>query len=89
MKDDLRSKLYPFKDYWISGIDKSFPNYSPNDIPGSLGTFTKGWYYNQFNAASITYEIGDETPRDFISEKAEVAAREMMKLLILKNADNN
>ncbi len=89
LKDDLRSKLYPFKDYWISGIDKSFPNYSPNDIPGSLGTFTKGWYYNQFNAASITYEIGDETPRDFISEKAEVAAREMMKLLILKNADNN
>ncbi len=89
LKDDLRSKLYPFKDYWLSGIDKYFPDYSPNDIPGSLGTFTKGWYYNQFNAASITYEIGDETPRDFISEKAEVAAREMMKLLIFKNSDKD
>ncbi len=87
LKDDLKSKLYPFKDYFITGIDNSFPDYTPNDIPGGLGTFTKGWFYNQFNAASITYEIGDETPRYFIREKAEVAAREMMKLLILRNSD--
>ncbi|MEN8186924.1 MAG: hypothetical protein ABFR05_07325, partial [Bacteroidota bacterium] len=66
------------------GIDNSLPGYSPDDIPGGLGTFTKGWFYNQFNAASMTYEIGDETDRDFIREKAEVAAREMMKLLIYK-----
>lgn len=89
LQDDLRSKLYPYKDYWISGIDNFFPDYSPNDIPGGLGTFTKGWFYNQFNAASITYEIGDETPRYFIKKKAEVAAREMMKLLILKNTVKN
>ena len=70
-------------------MDKALPNYTPHDIPGALGPFTKGWFYNQFNAESMTYEIGDETPRDFIRLKAEVAAREMMKLLILKDSDKD
>ena len=89
LQDDMRSKIYPFKDYWMIGVDKGLPNYTPHDIPGALGPFTKGWFYNQFNASSMTYEIGDETPRDFIRLKAEVAAREMMKLLILKNYDKD
>ena len=89
IKDDLKSKIFPFKNYWMLGIDSSLPDYSPNDIPGGLGPFTKGWFYNQFNASSMTYEIGDETPRDFIRLKAEVGAREMMKLLILKESDKD
>ena len=30
---------------------------------------------------AIVYEIGDNTPRDFIRKKGEVAAVELMKLL--------
>ncbi len=83
--DDLHSVIYPFKDYWISGIDTAIPNYTPDDQPFAIGQpISKAWFFNQFNAESITYEIGDETARDFIKLKAEVAAREMMKLLILK-----
>ncbi len=83
--DDMHSSIYPFKDYWIKGIDDAILNYTPDDQPFPLSQpISKGWFYKQFNAESLTYEIGDETPRDFIKLKAEVAAREMMKLLILR-----
>jgi len=83
--DEMHSSIYPFKDYWISAIDNGIPNYTPDDQPFPLSQpISKGWFYKQFNAESLTYEIGDETPRDFIKLKAEVAAREMMKLLILR-----
>lgn len=83
--DDIHSVIYPFKDYWMAGIDSSIEGYTPDDHPYAIGDpISKAWFYNQFNAESITYEIGDETPRGFIKLKAEVAAREMMKLLILK-----
>jgi hypothetical protein len=84
--DDMHSSIYPFKDYWMDAIDNAIPNYTPDDQPFPLSSpISKGWFYKQFNAESLTYEIGDETPRDFIKLKAEVAAREMMKLLILRN----
>ena len=83
--DEMHSSIYPFKDYWIGAIDNAIPNYTPDDQPFPLSQpISKGWFYKQFNAESLTYEIGDETPRDFIKLKAEVAAREMMKLLILR-----
>ena len=83
--DDMRSEIYPFKDYWMGAINDALPNYTPDDQPFPLSQpISKGWFYKQFNAESLTYEIGDETPRDFIKLKAEVAAREMMKLLILR-----
>ncbi len=83
--DDMHSSIYPFKDYWIHAIDDAIPNYTPDDQPFPLNQpISKGWFFKQFNAESLTYEIGDETPRDFIDLKARVAAREMMRLLILR-----
>ncbi len=83
--DNMHSTIYPFKDYWIQAIGTALPNYNPDDQPYPLNDpISKAWFYKQFEAESITYEIGDETPRDFIKLKAEIGAREMMKLLILK-----
>ncbi|MGK0307456.1 MAG: murein tripeptide amidase MpaA [Urechidicola sp.] len=83
--DDVHSSIYPFKDYWLGAIDAAIPAYTPDDRPYAVGDpISKGWFYLQFNAESVTYEIGDETPRAFIKLKAQIAAREMMKLLILK-----
>lgn len=85
--DDMHPSIYPFKDYWLQGIDAAIPNYTPDDRPYAIGDpISKAWFFLQFNAESITYEIGDETPREFIDLKARVAAREMMKLLILKRS---
>lgn len=85
LQDSLHSNIYPFKDYWIQGIDNALDPYVPHDDPSGLGQpISKGWFYVQFGAEGITYEIGDESPRAFIKEKATVAADEMMKLLLLK-----
>ena len=82
---DLKSSIFNFKDYWLEGINQAFPDYTPDDQPYALNQpISKGWFLVQFNAESITYEIGDETPRDFVRAKGSVAAMEMMKLLILR-----
>ena len=84
-ESQLKSSIYRFKDYWLMGIKDRITNYHPKDIPGGLQQpISKNWFYLQFNAEAITYEIGDNTPRDFIKEKSNVAAKEMMKLLIFK-----
>ena len=81
--DSMRSVIPKFKDYWIYGIDRAMPDYEPLDEPSGLSQpYSKVWFYTQFNAEGITYEIGDETPRDFIKRKAIISAEEMMKLLM-------
>ncbi|WP_457615791.1 M14 family metallopeptidase [Lutibacter sp.] len=71
-----------FYDDWFEAIDSEFPDYKPNEIrDDSKMPVSKGWFLKMFNATAITYEIGDETPRDFVKQKAIVAATEMMKIL--------
>lgn len=83
--EDTHSVIHPFKDYWIQGIDDAFEGYTPDDQPYALEQpVSKTWFFKQFQAEAMTYEIGDETPREFIDAKARVAAKEMMKLLILR-----
>lgn len=79
------SHIHGFKDLWIEAIDRAFEDYVPNDEPYDLNQpITKTWFYLEFGAEGITYEVGDETDRDFVKNKAQVAAVEMMKLLVLK-----
>lgn len=82
---DYNPSVKGLKDLWLQGIDDSFPEYTPDDRPGALNNpISKGWFYVQLQAEAITYEIGDETPRDFIRDKGAVAARELMQLLVLR-----
>lgn len=81
--DSMRSVIPGFKDFWIFGIDQAMPDYEPVDEPSGLTQpYSKVWFYTQFGAEAVTYEIGDETPRDFIQRKATISANEMMKLLM-------
>lgn len=74
-----------FKDYWLYKIDQNMPNYRPNDRPAaSRSPVSKSWFYHQFGAEGITYEIGDDTPRDLIILKGKQDALELMSLLILR-----
>ena len=86
LTDNRISVIDGFKDYWFEGIDNALDSYTPDEQAYDLNQpITKGWFYLQFGAESITYEVGDETPRDFVNQKARVAAQEMMKLLVFKN----
>jgi len=76
-----------FKRPWLEGIEASIREngmeYDLNEGPSGIGQpVSKGWFYTQFKAEGVTYEVGDETPREFIELKGRVAAREMMKLLL-------
>ncbi len=69
---------------WFAGIEKNLTEYNykaEQERGNSIKPVSKGWFLKYFKANAITYEIGDETPRDFIKIKAQVAAKEMMKLM--------
>lgn len=86
--DSMLSVIPRFKDYWLYGIDAALPDYELVEEPSGLSQpYSKVWFYTQFNAEGITYEIGDETPREFIRQKARVSALEMMKLLMYYEDD--
>ncbi len=78
---DIRNKS--FTDSWLDFIRNEIENYEPRVAPSGINApVSKGWFVTQFGAPGITYEIGDNTPKEFIKEKSEVAAEGMMKVLL-------
>lgn len=87
LSKDLVSVIPTFKDRWLAGIEAELEeyDYEINDKPSGLTRpISKGWFYTQFKAEGVTYEIGDDTPRDFIKVKGKVSAEEMMELLLAR-----
>jgi murein tripeptide amidase MpaA len=79
------SKVPFFKDYWLQGVAAAIEGYSPRDAPSrDTRPISKNWFVRQFGAEGITYEIGDDTPREDIAHKGAVTAVEMMQLLIFR-----
>ena len=81
--EGYKSVIPWFKRPWLDGIEAAIDNYELNEGPSGIGQpVTKGWFYTQFNAEGVTYEVGDEVSRAFIDKKARVAAQQMMKVLL-------
>jgi predicted deacylase len=57
------------------------PNVKPNSSEEARITSTSFLFY-EMGAEALTYEIGDDTPRDFIRRKGEVTATKLMELLV-------
>ncbi len=80
---ELETVNQSFTDDWLSYIGSNIENYEIHDAPSGLGSpVSKGWFITQFNAPGITFEIGDNTPPEFITKKGKVAAEGMMKVLL-------
>lgn len=73
-------------DKMIDLTDQEFPDYKPNIKPSSVNKkhsiTSNGYFATTYGAEALTYEVGDNTPRDFIRKKAEVSATKLMELLI-------
>ena len=76
---------YPVTQYfpsaWTNSIDRltGFKTYyDPSPIKKPV---SKAWFYYQFGASGITYEVGDQTPVHLIDQKARAAAVSLMNLL--------
>lgn len=82
---ETNSQIPGFKDYWLQGIAASIPGYTPREEPSEIAQpISKSWFLTQFGAEGVTFEIGDDTPREFIVKKGHTAANEMMQLLIFR-----
>ncbi|MEZ4967561.1 MAG: M14 family metallopeptidase [Saprospiraceae bacterium] len=82
---ETNQQIPGFKDYWLQGIAESIPDYRPRVEPFEIEQpISKSWFLLQFGAEGITFEIGDDTDREFIKVKGRTAAIEMMQLLIFR-----
>jgi murein tripeptide amidase MpaA len=80
--DKFNSRLKNFTKQWTDEIDKGVFPFKTLFSPEPMGKpYSKTWFYKQFRAESITYEVGDETDPAIIRKKAETGAVSMMKLL--------
>jgi predicted deacylase len=61
-------------------LGDAMPDWSGEHNPG-LPT-AKSWVRNEYGVLAMTYEVGDNTPRDRIRRIARAAAEETMKLLL-------
>ena len=67
---------------WFRLLEKEIPHYSVHEkASNSTQPVSKGWLLYGHSAVGVTYEIGDETPRDSIRLIGETSARALMEIL--------
>lgn len=78
------STPYPkFLDQWFTALEAHIPNYRVNEkASNSTQPVSKGWLLYGHKAVGVTYEIGDETPRDSIRLIGQTSAKAMMEILL-------
>lgn len=70
---------------WLDAIKKEIPNYEPNIQANNRlepTQVSRNYFLKAHKMEAIVFEIGDNTPRDFIKKKGEVGAVELMKLMM-------
>ena len=72
-----------FLDEWFMGLENNVPNYKVNEqASNSKQPVSKGWFLNAHMAVGVTFEIGDNTPRDRIRLIGKEAAKSMMNFMV-------
>ncbi len=80
-RDD--TALPHFLDDWFAALEHNIPDYKVNEKAGnSKKPVSKGWLLYGHNATGLTYEIGDDTPRDQIKLIGKTTAEQMMRILL-------
>lgn len=70
---------------WIARIAERLPQKAAIVRPSKTLDNTmvsRNYFYKQHGIPAIVFELGDNTPRDFLKEKGQVAAEELMQLLL-------
>ena len=81
---ERQSTPFPnFLDQWFSALESRIPNYKVNEkASNSTQPVSKGWLLYGHKAVGVTYEIGDETPRDSIQLIGQTSAKALMEILV-------
>jgi cytosolic carboxypeptidase protein 6 len=73
---------------WLAGIEQSIPGYrATQEAFGLDSPISKNWFFSEFGADAVTYEVGDNTPRPELRERGRIAAEQLMRVL-LENRNN-
>ena len=80
---ERKSTAFPeFLPKWFSALEQNIPDYDVNEkSSNSTKPVSKGWFLYGHNAVGVTYEIGDDTPRDRIQLIGMESAKAMMRIL--------
>ncbi len=69
----------------INAMGEELENYEPNIRPNSDDSpkiSSLNYFFYQLGAEALTFEVADDTPRDFIKLKGELTAIKMMELML-------
>ncbi len=82
---ELRGNMPGLVPDMIAASAQELPGYVPNIQPRSdmdANVSSAPYLFYEYGAESLTYEVGDNTPREFILEKAAVTAVKLMELMM-------
>jgi len=71
----------------IKAMGEDIPGYDPNIRPSdvdAVGISSTKSIFNEFKAEAVTYEVGDDTSREFIKKKGELTAKNLMEIMLKK-----
>ena len=82
-KERLATPFPNFLDQWFKALENSIPHYKVNEkASNSTQPVSKGWLLYGHKAVGVTYEIGDETPREDIQIIGKTSAKALMEILL-------
>ncbi|MFD2598958.1 redoxin domain-containing protein [Sphingobacterium corticis] len=80
----LSSRFPGFVPDWINGLKEAIPSYHPHVKPLYFEgpTFTAySYFYKNYDAEALVYEIGDDTEPGFIDQKSKLSAKHLIQKL--------
>ncbi|WP_435623449.1 M14 family metallopeptidase [Flagellimonas sp.] len=70
---------------WLSEVKAELEGYDPNIRPSDKmrpTNVSRNYFFVEHGAEALVFEIGDNTPRDFVKKKARVSAQILMQLML-------
>ncbi len=87
--NDTLSRNRMVRDLWFEEMSKQISGYSVNEKSSPIKRpVSKSWFFSAFGVEGITYEVGDDTPEEFLELKGRVSARAVMKALLTNQGNN-
>lgn len=88
MAPDVKGNMPGLIPKVIEAMAKDIPGYGPNIRPDEADAVkinSTASIFHAFHAEAMTYEVGDDTPRDLIKTKGELTAKNLMELMLKKD----
>lgn len=70
---------------WLEAVKRELPGYEPNIRPNDRlvpTAVSRNYFFVEHGAEALVFEIGDNTPRDFLSKKGSTSANKLMELML-------